>query len=105
MVVNSKKTAMICISAATDYTADAFIMDADQNRIGFTDKIKARGMHFSNRLDIEAHVQHVIKAVNILDLKKIENKRLYHRRACASLQDYPETRGRVWVCGIPFFIN
>ena len=63
MVVNAQKTSMICISAATDFTADAFILDSDQNRIGCSDTIKALGMRFSNRLDMEAHVQYVIRAV------------------------------------------
>ena len=52
MVVNAKKTAMICVSGASDYKADAFILDSDQNRIGCTNKIKALGLHLSNRLDI-----------------------------------------------------
>ena len=63
MVVNSLKTAMICVSGATDYTADAYLLDSDQTRISCTNKIKALGLRFSNRLDMEDQVLHIIKAV------------------------------------------
>ena len=63
MVVNSKKTAMVCMSGATDYTAEAFILDSEQTKIGCSNKIKALGLHFSNRLDMEEQVLHVIKAM------------------------------------------
>ena len=33
MVVNAAKTAMICMSGATDFVANSFILDADQERI------------------------------------------------------------------------
>ena len=62
MVVNASKTTMMCISGA-EYAADAYIYDADQGRIGCTDQIKALGVRFSNRLDMEQHVRHIIKAV------------------------------------------
>ena len=63
MVVNAAKTAMVCISGATDYKADAFILDSDQNRVGCTSSIKALGIRFSNRLDMEDHVQYMVKAM------------------------------------------
>ena len=63
MVVNSAKTAMICVSGATEYKADAFVLGGDQNRIGCTDTIKALGIRFSNQLDMEAHVTHIIKSM------------------------------------------
>ena len=65
MVVNTNKTAMMCISGALDYKADAYILDADQNRVGCTDSIKALGIRFSTTLDMEAQVQHVTKAVRM----------------------------------------
>ena len=34
MVVNASKTAMMCVSGASNFRADAYILDADQNRIG-----------------------------------------------------------------------
>ena len=63
MVVNSNKTAIICVSGATDYEADTFILDADQNRIGCSSKIKALGVYFSNRLNMEEHVLQIIRAM------------------------------------------
>ena len=63
MVVNAQKTAMMCVSGAIDFNADAYMLDADQNRIECTNKIKALGIRFSNRLDMEDHVQYIIKAM------------------------------------------
>ena len=44
MVVNAKKTTMVCVSVALSYQADAFIYDADNDRIGCQDSFKALGM-------------------------------------------------------------
>ena len=63
MIVNASKTAMICASGATDYVADAYLLDSDQNRVGCGQSIKALGVRFSNNLDMEAQVQHIIKSV------------------------------------------
>ena len=62
MVVNSSKTTMMCISGA-EYQADAYMINADQERIYCTTSIKALGMRFSNRLDMEDHVKYIIKTV------------------------------------------
>ena len=59
MVVNSSKTAMICVSDSLGYTADAYIHDSEQERIGCQEKIKALGMHFSNRPNMWAQVEAV----------------------------------------------
>ena len=63
MVVNTSKTAMMCVSGALDYEADAFILDENQCRIGCGDSMKILGMKFSNRLDMEDQVKHITKAV------------------------------------------
>ena len=63
MVVNSRKTAIMCVSGALDYQADAFILDSDQNRLGCSQSMKALGIHFSNRLDMEDHVRYIEKAL------------------------------------------
>ena len=63
MVVNSAKTAMICVSGVSEYRADAFTLDEDQNRIGCATTLKALGLRFSNRLDMEDHVAHIIKSM------------------------------------------
>ena len=54
MVVNSSKTAMICVSDALAYEANAFILDGDSNRIGCQPTMKALGMHFSSQPDMWA---------------------------------------------------
>ena len=61
MVVNSTKTAMICISDAQAYEADAFIYDSSLNRIGCQGTIKALGMNFSSRPDMWAQVESIRK--------------------------------------------
>ena len=63
MVVNAQKIAMICTSGALDYTADAFIYNEDQNRIGCGKTIKALGVYFLSNLDMEAHVQHIERSM------------------------------------------
>ena len=61
MVVNSSKTAMICVSDSMAYEADAFILDDEMNRIGCQKTMKALGMHFSARPDMWAQVQAIQK--------------------------------------------
>ena len=53
MVVNSKKTAMMCTSGAMDYAAEAYILDADGQRINCGDSIKALGFYFSPDLTVQ----------------------------------------------------
>ena len=52
---------MVCVSAATDYLADAYILDADNNRITCQESFKALGVYFSNRLDFELHVTTLVR--------------------------------------------
>ena len=63
MVVNTQKTAMLCISDALPFEADSYITDADQNRIGCQEKMKALGMTFSNRLNMSAQVAQIKKTI------------------------------------------
>lgn len=63
MVVNSSKTTMVCVSDALGYTADAFILDEDQKRLGCQEGFKALGMYFSNRPTMWAQVQAVKKKI------------------------------------------
>ena len=53
MVVNSSKTAMICMSAATDFKADAFMFDSDQGRVKcipkFTNSVTKHLHHHEQR--------------------------------------------------------
>ena len=85
MVVNSRKTAMMCASGATDYKADAYILDADQNRIGCVNSIKALGVRFSSDLSMEEQVRYITKAFSarywtLRNLKKngFNNEELVH---------------------------
>ena len=75
MKVNASKTAMVCFSDASGYTADAFIEDADGNKIRCQDSIKALGMRFSSRPDMSAHVAWIAKNMRerfwtLINLKK-----------------------------------
>ena len=63
MVVNANKMAMVCMSGATNYTADPYILDADKTRIGCTNEIKALGVRFFSNLDMEAQVRHIVKTM------------------------------------------
>ena len=54
---------MVCVLGAAEYTADAYLLDSEQARIGCSSTIKALGLRFSNRLDIEDQVLHIIKLV------------------------------------------
>ena len=62
MLVNSSKTAMLCVSDALSYKADAFFFDDDMLRIGTTSSIKALGMRFSDRPTMDAQVAHLKKS-------------------------------------------
>ena len=64
MVINASKTTIMCISGA-EYEADAYILDADHERICCTSSIKALGVRFSNKLDMEQHIKHIIKSVRL----------------------------------------
>ena len=44
-------------------TCDAYILDADQNRIGCTETIKALGVYFSRDLNMEAEIKHIVRAM------------------------------------------
>ena len=61
MVVNGKKTSMICVSDSLSYQADAFLLDDDQNRIGCQDRLKALGMYFSNKPNMDEQVKSIVK--------------------------------------------
>ena len=53
---------MLCISDALSYKADAFLLDDDMNRIGCTSSMKALGMRFSDRPNMDAQVAHIKKS-------------------------------------------
>ena len=61
MKVNTQKTAMICVSDSASYEAEAFILDSDGNRVACQNKIKALGMVFGNRPNMDLQVEHIAK--------------------------------------------
>ena len=61
MKVNTDKTGMVCFSDALAYKAEAFIEDADGQRLRCGETMKALGMRFSSRPDMSAHVEWVAK--------------------------------------------
>ena len=61
--MNTQKTAMVCVSDSLSYEAEAFILDADGERIACQDKIRALGMVFGNRSNMDLQVEHVEKKI------------------------------------------
>ena len=61
MMVNSKKTAMMCISAARGYLAGAYIMDPEGQKISPETTMKILGFHFSNEPHMDAQVRSIKK--------------------------------------------
>ena len=53
---------MMCVSDALGYEADAYILDEDQERIGCQDRMKALGMVFSNKPNMNLLVEAIRKA-------------------------------------------
>ena len=61
MIVNSKKTGLLCVSDALSYRPEAYIVDEDGNRIDCVDKLKVLGFTFSSRPSVDAHVKEIVK--------------------------------------------
>ena len=57
------------------YTAEAFIFDGDQRRIGCQTSFKALGMKFSNRPTMDLHVESIKKGfrMRIWTLRNLKN--------------------------------
>ena len=56
MVVNNKKTRILCISDALNYKARSFILDSEGNKISSSESMKVLGFHFDCRPSCHAHV-------------------------------------------------
>ena len=56
MVVNKKKTQILCMSDALNYTASSYLIDADGNRILSGDKLRVLGFNLDRRPTVHAHV-------------------------------------------------
>ena len=60
MIVNAKKTGLLCVSDALSYKAEAYILDEDGNRIDCVDSLKVLGFTFSSKPSVDAHVNSVV---------------------------------------------
>ena len=63
MKVNASKTDMICVSDSLSFEAEAYILDSDGNRIGCSKSIRALGLHFSSKPNMDAQVAHIQRSV------------------------------------------
>ena len=57
MVVNHKKTQLLCVSDALSYKAAAFIEDRDGLKLSSGGRLKVLGFHFDTRPTCHAHVE------------------------------------------------
>ena len=56
MLVNNKKTKILCVSDALNYLPQAHIIDSDGNRLESSDKMKILGFHMNSKPTVHAHV-------------------------------------------------
>ena len=61
MLVNTKKTNLLCISDAMNYTPKTFIEDTDGSVIESGESMKVLGFHFSSRPTVHLHVNQTVK--------------------------------------------
>ena len=61
MLVNSKKTGLLCISDALSYKPYTYIEDEDGNKIECVEELKILGFTFSAKPTVDAHVRGVVK--------------------------------------------
>lgn len=61
MVVNSKKTGLLCVSDSLSYKAEAYILDGDGDRVDSVDSLKVLGFTFSAKPSVGKHVESVVK--------------------------------------------
>ena len=57
MVVNKRKTKILCVSDAQTYTAATHFFDADDERLGSGKTMKILGFHMDSRPSVHAHVR------------------------------------------------
>ena len=61
MVVNSKKTGLLCVSDAFNYCLMVYITDEEGNKIKCAKELKVLGFTFSSRQTVKCHVMGVVK--------------------------------------------
>ena len=97
MVVNSKKTNLLCISDALNYKPITYIEDAEGNRINCKESMKVLGFTFSDKPTVGLHVEETVKGLRwrkwvLTHLKKIgfNNEELVkvHQSLLLPIADY-----------------
>ena len=63
MKVNSRKTAMVCVSGAQTYRAKSHIMTAEGEKIESGDSMKVLGFTFSGKPTVHAHVKSLCRGM------------------------------------------
>ena len=61
MIVNAKKTGLLCVSDALSYRPETFILDENNNKIECVDTLKVLGFTFSSRPTVGPHVESIVK--------------------------------------------
>ena len=59
MLVTSKKTGLLCISAATSYSAGAQIRALNGELIDSTDTMKVLGFTFNTKGNVDSHIEQI----------------------------------------------
>ena len=57
MVVNYRKTQILCISDAQNYAASSYLLDADGNKLESGATLKVLGFHLDGRRSVYAHIE------------------------------------------------
>ena len=65
MVINSSKTQLLTVSDALHYRPRAFIFDHDNNKIESVTSMNVLGFHLSDRPNVNAHVDAVVKKMRM----------------------------------------
>ena len=65
MVINSDKTQLLTISDALHYRPKAFILDSNNTRIDSVEQMNVLGFHLSDRPNVNAHVNHILKRMRL----------------------------------------
>ena len=65
MQVNTKKTKLLCISDALNYTPKVFIEDKDGSVIQCCSSMKILGFHFSNKPTVQLHIDETVKKIRM----------------------------------------
>lgn len=84
---------MVCVLDALSYEADAYILDADQQRIGCQPGFKALGMRFSNKPTVDAQVDYIKKVTRsrLWTIRNLKNSGFTEDKLVKSVHDNDPT--------------